>query len=283
MLLKSLFVSLYITLLHGSAVYASYQLYVSGFHWLWVGLLLTSVPGALLFDWLLAFKPVARTSSHLLSLSLIKLIGLLLVVSISFSTDTIHPLNLGLALSGFFGWIGYDYWFSQFGNRQSEILSIGRQLPNLSFETIDKHEFQTDSLTGKPALLLFYRGNWCPLCMAQIREIAAQYQQLAERGVNILLISPQPHDHTQSLAERFNVPFKFLVDNNNKVARQLGIFAKNGLPFGMQIFGYDSDTVLPTAVITDATGKIIFADLTDNYRVRPEPATFLQVLDEYSA
>jgi len=35
--------------------------------------------------------------------------------------------------------------------------------------------------------------------------------------------------------------------------------------------------------MTNAQGKIIFADLTDNYRVRPEPATFLKVLDEQVA
>ena len=36
---------------------------------------------------------------------------------------------------------------------------------------------------------------------------------------------------------------------------------------------------LPTVIITDAKGKIVFADLTDNYRVRPEPETFLKVID----
>ena len=114
--------------------------------------------------------------------------------------------------------------------------------------------------------------------MAQIKEIAAQYQQLADHGVQIVLISPQPHKHTRKLAQRFDVPFIYLVDSGNKVARQLKLLARNGLPFGMQLLGYDSDTVMPTVIITDDEGKIIFADLTDNYRVRPEPETFMRVL-----
>jgi hypothetical protein len=36
---------------------------------------------------------------------------------------------------------------------------------------------------------------------------------------------------------------------------------------------------LSTVVISDPDGTIIFADLTDNYRVRPEPSTFLAALD----
>jgi len=49
---------------------------------------------------------------------------------------------------------------------------------------------------------------------------------------------------------------------------------------GLQALGYDSDTVMPTVVMTNSAGKIIFADLTDNYRVRPEPEDFLRVFDE---
>ncbi|GAA4274348.1 hypothetical protein GCM10022258_36440 [Aquimarina gracilis] len=116
--------------------------------------------------------------------------------------------------------------------------------------------------------------------MAQIKEIASQYKELEKRKVNMVLISPQPHKYTKSLAKKFDVNFNFLVDEGNKVARQLNIFAKNGIPMGFQTLGYDSDSVLPTVLITNKEGRIIFADLTDNYRVRPEPETFLAILDK---
>ena len=95
----------------------------------------------------------------------------------------------------------------------------------------------------------------------------------------MVLISPQPHGYSKSLAEKYKLNFKFLTDVNNKVAKQLNIFAKNGIPTGFQALGYDIDTVLPTVIITDINGKIVFADLTNNYRVRPEPETFLKVID----
>ncbi len=116
--------------------------------------------------------------------------------------------------------------------------------------------------------------------MAQIKEIAAQYEELDKLGVNTVFISPQPHKHTKNLANKYKLNFHFLVDHKNKVAKQLGTFAENGIPAGFQVLGYDSDTVMPTVVITDNTGKIIFADLTDNYRVRPEPEVFLEIIRE---
>ena len=85
----------------------------------------------------------------------------------------------------------------------------------------------------------------------------------------------------KKLAEQYQVPFHFWVDTENRAARMLGIDNKYGVPMGMP--GYDPDTVFPTVVITDEEGEIIFVDETDNYRIRPEPQTFLDILDVYIA
>jgi hypothetical protein len=70
-------------------------------------------------------------------------------------------------------------------------------------------------------------------------------------------------------------------DRDNAVAKRLRIFAANGLPTGLQALGYDSDVPLPTVFISDAKGTVIYADLTSNYRIRPEPEDFLRVLDAH--
>ncbi|HEY9033855.1 MAG TPA: redoxin domain-containing protein, partial [Pseudomonadales bacterium] len=186
----------------------------------------------------------------------------------------LHIVGTGLG-----GGLLYQFWYSRFGREQSQALVVGQRLPSLQLADGDGKPVHTDQLAG-PLLLIFYRGNWCPLCMAQIREVAGQYRELHARGVTTLLVSPQPHENTASLAERFEVPFLFLVDEGNRVARQLGIVAENGLPAGLEVLGYDSDTVMPTVVMTNAAGVIIFSDQTDNYRVRPEPDVFIRILDQ---
>ncbi|MDX8400145.1 MAG: hypothetical protein R8K20_07840 [Gallionellaceae bacterium] len=45
---------------------------------------------------------------------------------------------------------------------------------------------------------------------------------------------------------------------------------------------YDSDTVLPTVIITDKNRKILWVHETDNYRIRPEPDVYLEVLRKYN-
>ncbi len=73
------------------------------------------------------------------------------------------------------------------------------------------------------------------------------------------------------------MPFHFLVDAENRFAESLGIAIDNGVPFGLP-GGYDPKTVMPTVVVTNANGTIVFSDQTDNYRVRPEPDVFLAIL-----
>jgi len=184
-----------------------------------------------------------------------------------------------LALIPTVGWLVYDLWYSDLGSRSGGPLRVGASLPSFTLEEVDGTEVWSGDFRGCPALFVFYRGNWCPFCMAQIQELAGQYRELADRGVQVAFVSPQPHGHTRKLAERFDIPARFLVDPNNWAARDLGLDARFGLPMGMQVLGYDSETVMPTVILTDADEVILYVDLTDNYRVRPEPSDFLAVLD----
>ncbi|TSE05101.1 peroxiredoxin family protein [Aquimarina algiphila] len=231
----------------------------------------------------LFIKPVARTDSNLKKHTISIAIGLLISLIFGGAIEQdIHGSLPSIAL--FLGWVLYIKWYSTFEDRKKNtMLKIGSYLPELELQNIEKKRINTSKFIGNPSIFLFYRGNWCPLCMAQIKEIASQYKELEKRNVNIIFISPQSHGHTKSLAEKFNLNFNFLVDHKNKVAKQLHILSKNGLPMGFQTLGYDSDTVMPTVLITNSEGKIIFADLTNNYRVRPEPETFLKIIDTYTS
>ncbi len=177
-------------------------------------------------------------------------------------------------------WLVYVFWYSRLDREESALLTVGQKLPAFDLREVDGTVVPSASFEGRSTLLMFYRGNWCPLCMAQIKEIAAGYRELADRGVEVVLVSPQSEAHTASLAARFDAPFRFLVDRDLAAAKKLKIAAPGGTPMGMQLFGYEWDTVLPTVVITDAEGTILFADQTDNYRHRPEPETFLRVFDD---
>lgn len=276
-LFKSIFISIFPVFALYVALYYGWQLIQDGIHIQYIGMVIAAMTVVIFFAGLF-IKPVARTKRYLNIYTNVLGIGLVIsmIGSNYESIDTAHLLGIGLIV----GWILYLKWYSVFNKRDTTTLKVGSTLPNVTLENNQKEAVEVASFLGNPTIYLFYRGNWCPLCMAQIKEIVDQYKTLEERGVNTIFISPQPHKFSENLAKKHGLQFHFLTDVENTAAKQLGILSKNGIPFGFQALGYDSDTVLPTVVITDREGVIQFVDLTDNYRVRPEPDFFIEVIEK---
>ncbi len=276
--LKSIFISSFMMLNMFLGLIAPWMILMRGGSLLaWSGVILTSVPVISVLGWLMITKSVARTSSNFPVLQILGAVGIALS-GLSWLRNETGVLPLLLSLTGFGALLVYVYWYSRLSRRKSEAIEAGKRLPKFSLKNADGTTISSEDLTSKPTILMFYRGNWCPLCMAQIKELAGRYRDLEDAGVRVALISPQPHENTAELAKKFNVNFDFLTDEGNRAARLLGINSENGIPLGMQMMGYDSETVLPTVIITDASGKIIWTHETDNYRVRPEPEVFLEIL-----
>jgi peroxiredoxin len=277
-LLKSIFISAFIGWLAVISGSALIQL-SSGSEPLlsWLGLSLAALPP--LFFFIKAFLASSpRTARHPVEVSVPSALGLAITMAVSYRYgEAAGNLHVWAGIT-VLGWFTYLRWYSVFSHRNAEALKTGNILPDFRLESLDGHVVSSESFKAKPHLLLFYRGNWCPFCTAQIKELANAYQRLEKLGLSIVLISPQSIKKNQSLADRIEAPMTFLRDRNNLAARQLGILHEWGTPMGLQLLGYQSDTVMPTIILTNALGEIVFTDQTDNYRVRPEPEVFEALL-----
>lgn len=275
-MLKSIFISSYMALIATYTVVALWLGTLSG-RWLaWAGVLLTTIPMMLVIARLLIFKNIVRTSARFPLVNVLGIVGTALSL-VAWLRSGGGPLAATIAFSSWIGFLAYAYWFSSF-QRGPSALIVGSMLPAFTVTDVDGRLISAPDFVGRPTVLVFYRGNWCPLCMAQIKELAKSYIELAELGVRVALISPQTDKNTKKLARTYGVAFDYYTDAKNSAAQRLGIENVGGTPLGMQLFGYDSDTVLPTVIVVDAGGTIVWAHETDNYRVRPEPEVFLAVL-----
>lgn len=279
-LLKSIFISTFVSWLAVISVYAITQVLKGAEPILsWLGLALSAFGPLVFFIKAFLFKS-PRTSRHPLEYSILSGLGLVIAMAMSYrygqAAGDIH-VWAGFTL---LAWLTYLRWYSVFHGRNARALSVGSPLPEFQLESLEGHTVSSESFKAKPHLLLFYRGNWCPFCTAQVEELAAAYQRLEDSGVSVVLISSQSLKKNQQLASQFDVPMTFLRDRDNTAAQTLGIDHKWGTPMGLQILGYTSDTVMPTVILTNSEGNIVFSDQTDNYRVRPEPEIFEALLNK---
>jgi len=279
-LLKSVFISGFITWLTVVSLYALTQL-ARGAEPLisWLGLALSALAPLSFFIKAFVAK-TARTPRHPVEYSVLSGLGLGITMAMSYRYNHAAGLIHVWAAITLVLWMVYLRWYSVFHGRDAQSLQLGSILPDFRLESLEGHHVSSQSFKARPHLLLFYRGNWCPFCTAQIEELANAYRQLEKSGLSVVLISSQSISKNQALAARFDVPLIFLRDPDNLAAKQLGIFHKWGTPMGMQLLGYNSDTVLPTVILTNSEGQIIHTDQTDNYRLRPDPDFFASILKE---
>lgn len=268
--MKRLFVMPYLAALFGIFVYAIMQMSSAEDIKPWLMVLLATGP-MLIFMLGVAVKQKGRTRANLIpevSLAIIATAG---------AAYLQHTEAMMLSLG--FGVVGialYDFWYSNLG-RDTTKLTEGSQLPEFELKDTEGTVISSRAV-DKPAVWMFIRGNWCPLCVAQVKEMAKEYRELQEKGIEVFVIAAQSHEQTKRLSEKFDAPMKFMVDEGNKAVATLGLIHEGGMPVGMP--GYENDTFYPTILITDEKQNILYSDQTQNYRVRPEPADFLQVFNQ---
>jgi len=268
--LKRAFIIPWLILCALAAVYGLYELAFSQeFRLAAVGVMLATVP-SLVFVIRLARTRVGRARPWLSAELLLALGGAALASFYGALTHQIFAIGVGLL-----GLILYVFWYSKLGRTAGSHLAIGSQLPPVRLRSIDG-SYYTPTQAGSPSVLMFVRGNWCPLCVAQISEIADNYRKIVACGAKVFIIAAQSQQQSKELAERFNVPLIFCTDKKHAVARELGLLHEGGVPLGAS--AYSANTHYPTSIVTDETGKIIYSDQTNNYRARPEPQLILDAL-----
>ncbi len=273
-LLKSIYISVFVASCVGLTLVAFMQ-------WLqapvlaspWLGALLAAAAPAGFFIGLY-LRPRARTRPLLWGVLGLALLGSGLAAALGGGL----PLWLAL-LVGVLGTVIYDLWYSRFPGSGGKCLQPGQCLPEFKLRDLNGAWIASRDLLAGPVLWLFYRGNWCPFCVAQIQELSSIQADLQQRCARVILVSPQSADKTRALAGQFDPSMRFLIDEGNQTANRLGIGLRQGLPAGLQILGYDSDVPLPTTFLTAPGGEIVFAKITHNYRLRPDPEVYLRALD----
>ncbi len=242
----------------------------------WVSVFAAAAQVVAYFAWIFLAN-VPRTSPGLVGFT----VGIFLATIYSVFTSYEQQVPSAAPLLAFvvmIGWMAYTTWYSELGDRTADRIKEDKRLPKINLQTIEGKAITSDEWLGTKRLVIFYYGNWCPICMGQLAELRKFAERFAENGVKITLISPQPEANSRQLAEKYGPLMEFVVDKDSAAAKALGILHDAGVPAGLQMLGYDQDMPKPTAFILDEKGRVLYVDLPVNYRVRPRPEDMLKVV-----
>ena len=255
----------------------------SGWDPIWLGVFFTTFPVPFFLMVLSQALKITRTSKNLPLFQLLSLVSLAWVFYCLYTRQgasvPLEYIALGMTIFGALSLQWYIRVFSPYRRKKSASIIRNQTLPELPLEQLNGTKISSSSFAGTKTLIVFFRANWCPFCMNQLKEIVGQASRLKKAGVQVKFVSNQGAKNSRKLEKDLKLPdnFEILQDEDLQAARILGIADIGGSPVGMP--GYPADTVMATVIALNAEGKVLFGDETDNYRVRPHPNTFLPVFE----
>lgn len=151
-----------------------------------------------------------------------------------------------------------------------------------------------DLLKKGPVVISFNRGSWCPYCNLELNALKKHLPRFEELGASLIAISPQKPDESLSTAQKHNLEFPVLSDDNNETAKKFGLVFTLSTQvqeiyktFGINLDQINStgnfDLPVPGTFIVNPKGVIIDLFVNADYKQRMEPVRIIEALEENNA
>jgi len=146
--------------------------------------------------------------------------------------------------------------------KEAKGLQIGDSVKNFTAKDLHDSTFVlSDALKKGPVIVIFYRGQWCPVCNKHLSTLQDSLQLIYDKGASVIAISPEKSEFLKRTAEKTHASFSLLYDEGYKIADLFDV------------------TFKPDSLTTVMYNTLLSANLkkanTDDSQRLPIPATFI--------
>jgi len=108
-------------------------------------------------------------------------------------------------------------------------LTIGRSAP--TFEALDQHGqlIRLEDFKGKKLILYFYPKDQTPGCTTEACTFRDQYEELQEKGFEVVGVSIDPVVSHQKFIQKHQLPFTLLADTDHALVEAYGVWVEKNM------------------------------------------------------
>jgi peroxiredoxin len=138
-----------------------------------------------------------------------------------------------------------------------------------------------DIVAAAPALLVLYRGWWCPSTRALLDELHGDLDRLTGAGLTTFAGSVDPPEQAAGLQEHVGDGITILCSFPIEVLDAIGARDRRGAPWYDRLVmrAPSGDIAMPTALVVDASGRITYAFRANRVDERARPDDILASLE----
>lgn len=117
------------------------------------------------------------------------------------------------------------------------------------------------TLAERNVVVIFYRGQWCPICSRHLSNLQDSLSYLENKGVKVVAISPEKQENLKKTQEKTDASFTLLYDKDYKISKMFDV-----------LFRPDEETIKAYNERLDANLSEAHSDHSQRL---PVPATFI--------
>lgn len=145
---------------------------------------------------------------------------------------------------------------------QPKGLAVGTTIENFTAIDSKSVEYSLDkALESGRLVLIFIRGQWCPVCNKHMSLMQDSLQYIYEKGASLVVISPDKPEFIEKTIEKTGAEFTILYDESQKISDYFDV-----------TFHPDGKTKL---IYNSVLGAKLKEAHTDDSERLPVPATFI--------
>ncbi|MRI02415.1 redoxin domain-containing protein [Kriegella sp. EG-1] len=168
-------------------------------------------------------------------------------------------------------------------------LAVGDKAPDFILpNALGKKVSLSNALKDGIVIVKFYRGEWCPICNLDLREVQKNLPKIKSYGASLFAISPQSPDSALTIKEKNELDFEVLSDANQKVIKAYNLQFDPGEDYhkrrDLTKLNGDGSTTLPVPAtfIINTNSVIEAAHIEANYTKRMSVSEIINKLKEIS-
>lgn len=166
-------------------------------------------------------------------------------------------------------------------------LSVGEKAPDFTLpNAFGKDISLTSCLKSGVVVLKFYRGEWCPICNLDLRDIQKYLPEIKAYGASVIAISPQKPNDALTITQKNDLGYEILSDSNQEVIKAYNLQFDPGEDYHQRrdltpLNGDGSKYLpVPATFIINKDSTIVAAHVEANYTERMSPVEILSVLEK---
>ncbi len=141
-------------------------------------------------------------------------------------------------------------------------LSVGDIVKDFSAIDQNGNKIQLSELLKKgKVVVVFYRGQWCPMCMPHLKKLQDGLLEIIEKGASVIIVTPEKQENIQKTILKTSITVPIIYDENYQIMEAFDV------------------AFIPSKFLKFLYNTLLRANLknaqSDNSQTLPVPATFI--------